>query len=223
MLPSVGSAMVGRVTRLPDVGPLTGRLVRLEPLGLEHVEGLAASSQRDRGTFGFTTVPDGADDTRGYVLELRAAQAAGDTIPFAQVRLADGCPVGVTRYLAFRGLDGDPLPFAVEIGGTWLASSAQGTGINIEAKLLLLGHAFDSWRVGRVDLKTDARNARSRAAIAALGATFEGILRHWQPSLVPGEETQLRDSAIFSIVDTEWAAVRRKLTDRLEQRLRSSA
>jgi RimJ/RimL family protein N-acetyltransferase len=194
-------------------------LVRLEPLGLEHVGGLAACSHGDRDTFGFTTVPDGVDDTRGYVLELLAARAAGDTIPFAQVRLADGCPVGVTRYLAFRGRDGDALPFAVEIGGTWLASSAQGTGINIEAKLLLLGHAFDSWRVGRVDLKTDARNTRSRAAIAALGATFEGILRHWQPSLVAGEEAELRDSAIFSIVDTEWGAVRRHLTDRLDRRL----
>jgi N-acetyltransferase len=215
--------MVGRVTRLPDVGSLTGRLVTLEPLGLDHVEGLAASSLGDRDSFGFTAVPEGVDDTRGYVLELLAAQAAGDTIPFAQIRRADACPVGVTRYLAFRERTGDPLPYAVEIGGTWLASSARGTGINVEAKLLLLGQAFDSWGVGRVDLKTDARNARSRAAIAALGATFEGILRHWQPSLVRGEETQLRDSAIFSIVDKEWAAVRRHLTDRLERRLRSTA
>ena len=216
--------MVGRVTCLPLVGPLTGRLVMLEPLRLDHVEGLAAASQGDRGSFGFTTVPHGVDDTRSYVLELLAAQGEGDTIPFAQIRLSDACPVGVTRYLAFRGRnDADPVPFAVEIGGTWLSSSAQGTGINVEAKLLLLGHAFDSWRVGRVDLKTDARNARSRAAIAALGATFEGILRHWQPSLVEGEETQLRDSAIFSIVDTEWAAVRRHLTDRLERRLGSTA
>jgi N-acetyltransferase len=210
--------MVWRVTCLPDVGPLPGRLVTLEPLRVDHVEGLAASSQGDRGSFEFTTVPDGLDETRRYVLELLAAQAAGDTVPFAQIRLADAHPVGVTRYLAFRGRDGDPLPFAVEIGGTWLASSAQGTGINVEAKLLLLGHAFDSWRVGRVDLKTDARNTRSRAAIAALGASFEGILRNWQPSLVSGEETRLRDSAIFSIVDADWPAVRRHLADRLERR-----
>jgi N-acetyltransferase len=211
------------VTRLPDVGPLTGRLVRLEPLGLEHVEGLAASSQADRASFGFTTVPDGLEDTRDYVLDLLAAQAAGDTLPFAQVRLTDALPVGVTRYLTLRWRDDDLRPFAVEIGGTWLASFAQGTGVNIEAKLLLLGQAFETWKVGRVDLKTDARNARSRAAIAALGANFEGILRHWQPSLVAGEETQLRDSAIFSILDSEWAAVRQHLTDRLYRRLRSTA
>jgi N-acetyltransferase len=215
--------MVGPVTDLPDAGPLTGRLVTLEPLRLDHVEGLAASSHGERATFGFTTVPDGVDETRRYVLELLAEKAAGDTVPFAQVRRADGRPVGVTRYLTFRGRNGEPLPFAVEIGGTWLALSAQGTGINVEAKLLLLGHAFDSWRVGRVDLKTDARNTRSRAAIAALGATFEGILRSWQPSLVSGEETQLRDSAIFSIVAADWAAVRRHLTDRLERRLRSTS
>jgi N-acetyltransferase len=210
------------VTPLPDVAPLTGRLVRLEPLGPQHIEGLAAATKGDRATFGYTTVPDGMDATRAYVMEILAARAAGETLPFAQIRLADSRPVGVTRYLAFRRRDDETLPFAVEIGGTWLASLAQGTGINIEAKLLLLGYAFDSWHLGRVDLKTDARNARSRAAIASLGATFEGILRRWQPSLVRGEETQLRDTAIFSIVDTEWPAVRQHLTDRLDWHLRST-
>jgi N-acetyltransferase len=209
--------------RLPDSGPLIGRLVRLEALSLDHVEGLAASSAEDRSTFGFTTVPQGVEQTRGYVQELLTARAAGDTLPFAQVRMADGRPVGVTRYLTFRSREPDPLPYAVEIGGTWLARSAQATGINIEAKLLLLGHAFDSWRVRRVDLKTDARNERSRAAIAALGARFEGILRGWQPSLVPGEDGRLRDSAIYSILDTEWAEVRRSLTDRLDRRLLNAA
>ena len=109
----------------------------------------------------------------------------------------------------------DP-PYAVEIGGTWLAASAQRTGINIEAKLLLLTHAFDTWSVGRVDFKTDARNERSRGAIAALGATFEGILRNWQPSHAPGEEGRLRDSAMYSITAVEWPAVRSHLNERLD-------
>jgi N-acetyltransferase len=204
---------------LPDVGPLRGRLVRLEPLRFEHVEGLTAASEEDRSTFGFTTVPCGAEQTGKYVEELLSARATGETLPFAQVRVDDGRAAGVTRYLTFRFRPGDQLPYALEIGGTWLSPSAQGTGINIEAKLLLLGQAFDGWGVGRVDLKTDARNARSRAAIAALGARFEGILRGWQPSLVPGEEGRLRDSAIYSILDREWAEVRQSLTDRLGRHL----
>ena len=98
-----------------------------------------------------------------------------------------------------------------------MAGSAQGTGINAEAKLLLLTHAFDAWNVGRVDLKTDARNARARAGILSIGATFEGVLRRWQPSQVPGEEAQLRDSAIYSVVDNEWPDVRSALERRVER------
>jgi N-acetyltransferase len=194
-------------------------LVRLEPLGLEHADGLAAAGVGDRQSFGFTAVPNGPEETASYITSILAAQARGETIPFAQVRVLDGQPVGVTRFLEFRCRPGVLIPYAVEIGGTWLAAAAQGTGINTEAKTLLLGHAFDSWRVGRVDLKTDARNARSRAAITALGAKFEGVLRCWQPSLVDGEETELRDSAMFSIIRSEWDAVRRTLKDRLDRRM----
>jgi RimJ/RimL family protein N-acetyltransferase len=132
-----------------------------------------------------------------------------------QVRLLDDQAVGVTRFLTFRARHDSLMPYAVEIGGTWLAASAQRTGINAEAKLLLLTHAFETWKVGRVDFKTDARNGRSRAAISALGATFEGVLRHWQPSHVAGEEGQLRDSAVYSILDSEWPTVRRGLLARL--------
>ena len=203
----------------PAVGPLVGRLVRLEPLGAGHADGLAAAAMGDRRSFAFTAVPNGPDETASYLTNILAAQARGETIPFAQVRMRDGQPVGVTRFLEFRCRPGELMPYAVEIGGTWLAAAAQGSGINIEAKKLLLGHAFDSWRVGRVDLKTDARNARSRAAIMALGATFEGVLRCWQPSLVEGEETGLRDSAMFSIIHSEWDAVRRTLDDRLDRRM----
>jgi N-acetyltransferase len=206
-----------------EIGPLAGRLVRLEPLGLEHAAGLAAAAMGDRRSFGFTAVPDGPDETARYITNILAAQSRGETIPFAQVRVVDGQPVGVTRFLELRCRPGELIPYAVEIGGTWLAAAAQGTGINIEAKKLLLGQAFDSWRVGRVDLKTDARNARSRAAISALGAQFEGVLRCWQPSLVEGEETELRDSAMFSIIPSEWDSVRRTLDDRLERRMRQNS
>jgi RimJ/RimL family protein N-acetyltransferase len=187
-----------------DVPTLEGRLVRLEPLAERHVEGLAAAAA-DRSTYRWTTVPDGREATGAYIAALLADD---DTIPFAQVRRADGRAVGVTRYLHLR-------PHAVEIGGTWLAREAQGTQINKEAKLLLLEHAFAVLGVGRVDFLTDARNAQSRAGIEGVGATFEGVLRSWQPSRVAGEEGRLRDSAIFSIVVAEWPEVRAALQARL--------
>jgi N-acetyltransferase len=138
-------------------------------------------------------------------------------VPFAQVRRADGRAVGCTSYLEPRYWPGRPDLCAVEIGWTWLAASAQGTGLNAEAKLLLLDHAFERLRVARVDFKTDARNTRSRRALAGLGARFEGVLRAWSPSRVPGEEGRLRDSAMFSVLAAEWPAVRSGLRARLGQ------
>jgi RimJ/RimL family protein N-acetyltransferase len=187
---------------------MMGRIVRLEPLAVRHVDGLVAASSEDRSTYGFTPVPDGRDEVQAHVASLLADRDAGEVVPFAQVRVSDGVVVGCTRYMTLRYRVDASMPYAVEIGGTWLAASAQRSGINRDAKLLLLSHAFDVWGVGRVDLKTDARNERSRAAMAALGATFEGVFRQWQPSLVPGEETRLRDSAFFSIIASEWPAVR---------------
>ena len=104
---------------------------------------------------------------------------------------------------------------AVEIGWTWLAASAQRTGINAEAKLLLLEFAFETMNVARVDIKTDARNERSRRAIVGIGATFEGVLRQWSPSRVPGEEGLMRDSAMFSVIAAEWPRVQAALQARL--------
>ena len=142
----------------------------------------------------------------------------GELIPFAQVRVADGRAVGSTSCHNMRFLPREPDPFAVEIGWTWLGASAQRTGINTEAKLLLMGHAFETWCVARVVLKTDARNERSRSAIEGLGARFEGVLRSWQPSLATGEEGRFRDSAIFSILVSEWPATGVRLRERLSRR-----
>jgi RimJ/RimL family protein N-acetyltransferase len=146
-----------------------------------------------------------------YVSDLIRMWEAGEVVPFVQVDVATSRPVGATRLMTIRALRPSAAPYAVEIGGTWLAASAQRTGLNTEAKLLLLEYAFESWNVGRVDLKTDARNDRSRNAILRVGATFEGVLRHWQPSQLAGEENRLRDSAIYSILDTEWPRVREHL------------
>lgn len=202
--------------RLLEVPDLAGRLVRLEGLSDGHVDGLLAAAIEDTSTFGYTSVPRGQDELVEQVNTLIAARSTGEAIPFAQIRLGDGRPVGMTRFLTFRFRASAPVPYAVEIGGTWLAASAQRTGVNAEAKLLLLSFAFDTWNVERVDFKTDARNERSRRALLGLGATFEGVLRKWQPSHVAGEESALRDSAMYSVTSSEWP----KVADMLRSRLR---
>ena len=107
------------------------------------------------------------------------------------------------------------VPVVAEIGATWLAPSVQRTPVNTEAKYLLLRHAFETWRLQRVSLKTDARNARSRAAIERLGARFDGVLRRFSPAADAG----LRDAAFFSILDFEWPEVKPRLESLLESHL----
>jgi RimJ/RimL family protein N-acetyltransferase len=202
------------VTR-PAPVVLAGRHVRLEPLTLAHAAGLAAAGAGDRSTFGLTHVPDGDSAASGYIAGLLADADAGSALPFATL-LPDGEVVGATRFLDLQYWPlGDARPVGVpvvaEIGGTWLAPTAQRTAVNTEAKLLMLTHAFETWRVRRVSLKTDARNARSRAAIERLGARFDGVLRAHSPAADGG----LRDTAFYSILDTEWPDVRARLTSRL--------
>ena len=201
-----------------NVPVLEGALVRLEPLAVRHAQDLAAAAEEDRGSYGFTLVPRGSE-IGGY-LDAQFGRTAQGLIPFAQVRQADGRAVGCTAFWDQRCWPGRDDLRAIEIGFTWLSASAQGAGINAEAKLLLMSHAFDRLRVARVDIKTDARNVRSRRAIEALGATFEGVLRNWSMSWAPGEEGLLRDSAMYSVIAPEWAAVRTRLTARLAERSR---
>lgn len=190
---------------------LKGTLVRLEPLSHRHVDGLFEAASEDRSTYGFTGVPQSRDHMDDYVGDLVRMWEAGQLIPFAQIDVVEDRLVGATRLMTIRALQPFDIPYAVEIGGTWLAASAQRSGINTQAKLLLLQYAFDTWNVGRVDLKTDARNDRARDAILRIGASFEGVLRHWQPSQVAGEDHRLRDTAIYSVLDTEWPRVRNHL------------
>jgi RimJ/RimL family protein N-acetyltransferase len=200
----------------PDVPVLEGSLVRLEPLSVRHAEDLAAAAEEDRGSYDFTIVPRGSEV--GRYLDAQFGRTAQGLVPFAQVRRSDGRAVGCTAYWDPRYWPGRDDLRAIEVGFTWLAASAQGSGINTESKLLLMSSAFESLRVARVDFKTDARNARSRRALAALGATFEGVLRNWSMSWAPGEEGQLRDSAMYSVIAEEWDAVRSRLTARLRSR-----
>ena len=197
---------------------LTSATVTLLPLERSHVDHLFAAASLDRSTYGFTPVPDTRPAMVAHVDRLLDAHAADENLPFAIADSTTGALVGQTMLFTFRSFPGHRSPTALEIGGTWLAASAQRTGVNAAAKRLLLEHAFETLGAERVELRTDVRNARSRAAILRIGAQFEGVLRSWQPSFVPGEETALRDSAMFSIVAAEWPSVKVRLDALIERR-----
>jgi RimJ/RimL family protein N-acetyltransferase len=194
-----------------DVQTLRGRRVQLVSLRPDHGPALLAAAGEGRSSFGYTFVPSSPAEMKAHIAALLGGWEAGTDVPFAQIDADTGRPVGMTRYLTIQRWSDSGRPYSVEIGGTWLSASAQRSGLNRESKLLLLTHAFESWGVGRVALKTDARNERSRRAIAGIGASFEGVLRSWQPSLVVGEEGRLRDTAMYSVVAAEWAEVKQRL------------
>jgi RimJ/RimL family protein N-acetyltransferase len=194
--------------------------VRLEPLTLAHVPGLVAAAGVERGSYALTTVPDDEAGMRDYVAGALEEQRAGRAVPFATVDRRTARVVGSTRFGNLEYWSWPPgsphqrppdRPDAVEIGWTWLSPDAQRSGINTEAKLLMLGHAFEVWRVLRVTIKTDARNARTRAAIERLGARLDGVLR----AARPGADGALRDTATYSIVEAEWPALKAALAARL--------
>lgn len=184
---------------------LEGRIVRLQPLSAEHVDGLWEAS-RDPQTWRWLSVvqPSTREAFDAWVDDAVAARDAGTEIPL--VTLRGDRVVGSTRFLALR-----PAHRSVEIGWTWLHPSAWSTGVNVEAKLLMLGHAFETWGCRRVELKTDAGNERSRRAMEAMGATFEGI--HRKHMLVRDGEN--RDSAWYAVLDDDWPRVRDGLAARL--------
>jgi RimJ/RimL family protein N-acetyltransferase len=200
---------------------LAGDVVTLQPMTIDHVDALVAAASEDRAAYAFTPVPDGRGAMHAYVEAVLADEDAGWALPFVTTLTADGRVVGSTRFLDLddwggRRVGGPPVPArgtprTAEIGATWLAASAQRTAVNTEAKLLMLRHAFDTWQLERITFKTDARNARSRAAIERVGAQFEGIRR----AHVPASDGTIRDSAYYSIIRAEWPAVRAGLEARL--------
>jgi N-acetyltransferase len=183
---------------------LEGKLVVLEPLAPEHEEPLReAASDPAIWRFGYA---DFSRDFDPWWQEARATQAAGTSIPFATVERAGGRVVGTSRFATLR-----PEHRGLEIGWTWVIPELWGSGVNIEAKLLMLEHAFERFGCLRVELKTDARNERSRGAMAALPAQFEGV--HRKQMLV--RDGLRRDSAWYSVIDDEWPDVRANLLRRL--------
>src|SRR5262249_13570208 len=184
---------------------LAGRIVRLEPLQPAHAPDLFAALAVDPTIWRWwrEIPPTDLDGMRDFVNATLREQAGGSVVAFAQVQVASGRAVGTTTYMDIR-----PQDRGLEIGSTWLGKPWQRTGINTEAKYILLRHAFEDLGAARVQLKTDARNVQSQAAIARLGAVREGVLRKHR--LV--RDGYLRDSVMFSIVEEEWPAAK----DRLE-------
>jgi N-acetyltransferase len=179
------------------------------------VDELVDAASEDRSSYDYTVVPVDAEAMAAYIANLLERRDRGVALPFVTRRLRDDRLVGCTRfdnieYWEWPG--GDDQPDVAEIGGTWLAASAQRTSVNTEAKLLQFAHAFEVWHVQRLFLKTDARNARSRTAIERIGGRFEGIARNQMPAVDHGGP---RDSAFFSIVPGEWPAARARLEARL--------
>ena len=203
------------MTLASRTGPLTGRVIDLVPLDPSMAPDLAAAAAVDRSTYTYTVVPDGESGTAAYIAGMIADRDADLVVPFAHRLRSTGQYIGCTRYLHIGWYRGRPDPDEVEIGGTWLGAEYQRSPVNTEAKLLMLTHAFENWDVWRVAIVTDERNVRSRAAIDRLGATFEGILRNHQSSRVVGEAGRPRNTAVFSITDDEWPAIKQRLVDRL--------
>ncbi|WP_067489389.1 GNAT family N-acetyltransferase [Actinomadura hibisca] len=186
---------------------LTGRHVRLEPLSAEHAEGLFAAG-KDPGVWTWLNEPQ-PGDVAGMRAQIDAALAAcelRERLPWAQIDVATGEVAGTTSYYAIT-----PEHRGVAIGHTWLGTRWHRTGLNTEAKLLLLGRAFDGLGAIRVEWHTHVRNERSRQAIQRLGTTFEGVLRNHRIRA----DGSLRDTATYSMIDLEWPEARAALRARL--------
>ena len=186
------------------VGPvvLEGRLVRLEPLTLGHAGPLAEAGADPSIFRWFAGRPGPPGGFRAWIEQALDEQARGASLPFATIDAESGRVVGSTRFLNIV-----PAHLRVEIGSTWLDPPAQRTGINREAKFLMLRHAFEAWHVRRVEFKTHALNLQSRTALTRLGAVEEGTLRKH----IIMYDGSPRDSVYFSVIDDEWPALRARL------------
>jgi N-acetyltransferase len=194
-----------------NIEPVTlrGRFVRLEPLTIKHVAALSRVGLDPELWRWIPTSITNEDEMLAYVTSALDELQRGVSLPFVIVDQASNQVIGSTRYANIDSFDR-----RLEIGWTWIAPAFQRTAANTEAKLLLLTHAFETLRMNRVEFKTDALNEKSRNAILRIGAVEEGTFRKHKIT----ESGRMRDTVYFSIIDTEWPAIK----DRLEARLREN-
>ena len=185
---------------------LSGKHVRLEPMTEAHIPALAEiGTGQDFWHFMLYGEMRTDADMRGWVMDILARK--GD-LPFVAVHLASGRVAGATRYLNVF-----PKDHGLEIGGTWYGPEFQRTAVNTECKYLLLNHAFETLGAIRVQLKTDSRNVRSQKAIERIGSVKEGTLRNHM--ILP--DGVIRHSVFYSILDSEWTAVKARLAGLMEK------
>lgn len=199
---------------------LKGKYVHLIPLSLDHAQGLAEAANISRKTYRYTMVPSDLEQAQKYIQNALDLYRKGSALPFAITEKSSGKTVGSTRFLNIEFWEfpeghvlwkPESVPHVVEIGATWLGEPYQRSGINTDAKLCLLTHAFEEWKVLRVALKTDARNTQSRANIERIGAKFDGVVRAHMPSFDGG----IRDTAFYSILREEWPELKNRLQSKL--------
>ena len=191
----------------PWISPviLNGKYVRLEPMTEDHIPGLAEIGVGQTfWDFMLYGRMDSVEDMRNWVRDILSRAQNGTDLPFVAIHVASGKVAGATRYLNIM-----PKDRGLEIGGTWYGTEYQRTPVNTECKYLLLTHAFERLGCIRVQLKTDLRNVRSQKAIERIGAKREGILRNHM--ILPSG--QFRDSVFYSILDSEWPEVKKRLEE----------
>ncbi|MCL4274314.1 MAG: GNAT family N-acetyltransferase [Anaerolineales bacterium] len=186
---------------------LQGSYVRLEPLREDHIPGLTEiGAGQDFWNFMLYGDIKSEVDMRNWVLDIMERGKKGGDLPFAVIHLASGRVAGATRYLNIM-----PNDRGLEIGGTWYGKDFQRTEVNTECKYLLLKHAFEDLKCIRVQLKTDSLNVRSQKAIERIGAVKEGVLRNHM--ILP--DGRIRHSVFYSIIDSEWGDVKKRLEEML--------
>jgi RimJ/RimL family protein N-acetyltransferase len=188
---------------------LVGKHARLEPMTEAHVPALAKIGVgQDFWDFMLYGDMKSEDDMRNWVTDILSRAEKGTDLPFVAIHLASGRVAGATRYLNIM-----PKDRGLEIGGTWYGPEFQRTAVNTECKYLLLGHAFETLKAIRVQLKTDLRNERSQKAIERIGAVREGVLRNHM--ILP--DGRYRHSVFYSILDSEWPEVKKRLEQMLSR------
>ncbi len=200
--------------RLDPIEPveLGGDLVAIEPLATEHASGLLTAADSE-AIFTWLPYPRPIDmvQARAWIEGALSDRSANRRFPFAVLNVDDGSVIGSTSYWDF-----DAHNAHVEIGSSWLSSAQWGTGRNVEAKLLLMVHAFENLGLERVSFRTDILNERSQQAIERLGATKEAVHRHEMRR----RDGSWRDSVHYSILSAEWPRAKDQLLDRLRSRQR---
>jgi N-acetyltransferase len=199
------------VVEIMEVKPvvLIGKHVRLEPMTEAHIPGLAEIGVgQNFWDFMLYGRMDNDEDMRGWARDILSRGEKGTDLPFVVIQLSSGRVAGATRYLNIM-----PKDRGLEIGGTWYGAEFQRTAVNTECKYLLLRHAFETLGAIRVQLKTDLRNERSQRAMERIGAKREGILRNHM--ILP--DGRYRDSVYYSILDSEWAEVKKRLEELMDR------